>query len=441
MDDLKKMSIQDLGKARADALAKYKALEDNAKAEARSLTADEEAQAEQHIEFAEKVSAEIDDRNKTTNRRARAAAVANSTATATRPYVSEVKEGFEEDPQRGFKSRQDYFKAVMDAGISGVTEDKRLNYLAAVGGDEHSTSNDAYGGYLVPEGFVGGLLTVDPEIDFIASRVQSVPMTSNRVYLNARVDKNHSTSVTGGFRVYRNSETGTVSASRGETERVYLNAESLMGIAYASEELIQDSPLSIAQIVGNSFASEFSSKILDERINGTGVGEFEGVLNSPALVTVPKETGQSADTVLFENIVKMYARCWRPSQAIWIANYNVLPQLMLMNQNVGTAGVPAWQPSARDGVPMTLLGLPIFFTEYCPTVGDVGDLILGNWSQYLEGTRQGITSAESVHVRFVYNERAFRFTMRNDGRCWWRSALTPKKGSDTLSPFVALAAR
>jgi hypothetical protein len=31
--------------------------------------------------------------------------------------------------------------------------------------------------------------------------------------------------------------------------------------------------------------------------------------------------------------------------------------------------------------------------------------------------------------------------MRNDGRSWWRSALTPRKSSDTLSPFVVIAAR
>jgi hypothetical protein len=54
---------------------------------------------------------------------------------------------------------------------------------------------------------------------------------------------------------------------------------------------------------------------------------------------------------------------------------------------------------------------------------------------------QPLQSAESLHVRFEYNERTFRFTMRNDGRCWWRSAITPKKSSTTLSPFVTLAAR
>jgi hypothetical protein len=74
------------------------------------------------------------------------------------------------------------------------------------------------------------------------------------------------------------------------------------------------------------------------------------------------------------------------------------------------------------------------------TLGTAGDLMLVNWSQYLEGTYQPLQSAESIHVRFVNNERAFRFTMRNDGAPWWRSALTPKHSSNTLSPYVRLAA-
>jgi hypothetical protein len=48
---------------------------------------------------------------------------------------------------------------------------------------------------------------------------------------------------------------------------------------------------------------------------------------------------------------------------------------------------------------------------------------------------------ESIHVRFAQNEKAFRATTRNDGQLWWRTALTPKKGANTLSPVVTLAVR
>ena len=124
-----------------------------------------------------------------------------------------------------------------------------------------------------------------------------------------------------------------------------------------------------------------------------------------------------------------------------MANHDTLPQLMLLNQSVGTGGVPVWQPSAREDRPDTLLGRPIFFTEYTDTVGNADDILLCNWSQFLEGVYQPMQSAESIHVRFLNNERTFRFSLRNAGSCWWRAALTPKNSSNTLSPFVGLAAR
>ena len=89
----------------------------------------------------------------------------------------------------------------------------------------------------------------------------------------------------------------------------------------------------------------------------------------------------------------------------------------------------------------TLLGRPIFFTEYCETVGTEGDIILGNWGEYLDGMMTGgMMNASSIHVRFMANQTAFKFWMENDGRPWWTSPLTLKKGS-SLAPWVTLANR
>jgi HK97 family phage major capsid protein len=95
----------------------------------------------------------------------------------------------------------------------------------------------------------------------------------------------------------------------------------------------------------------------------------------------------------------------------------------------------------REDHPDLLLGRPLVFTEFCQTVGTVGDFVLGNWSQYLEGTYQPMQSAESMHVRFVNHERTFKFWTRNAGQPWWKAALTPAKSTTTLSPFVTLATR
>jgi len=88
-----------------------------------------------------------------------------------------------------------------------------------------------------------------------------------------------------------------------------------------------------------------------------------------------------------------------------------------------------------------LFGRPIVMTEFCQTLGDLGDIILINWSQYLEGTYKPLRSAESIHVRFVNHERTFKFWIENDARGWWNVPMEPKNSTSQLSPFVCLSAR
>src|SRR5690606_26773821 len=75
-----------------------------------------------------------------------------------------VKEGFEDDPKRGFKDHREFLLTVMDAGARGYTDDPRLKFMAA-GADEHSTVSDPYGGFLLPIGFSPDIMKVMAEAD------------------------------------------------------------------------------------------------------------------------------------------------------------------------------------------------------------------------------------------------------------------------------------
>jgi HK97 family phage major capsid protein len=87
-----------------------------------------------------------------------------------------------------------------------------------------------------------------------------------------------------------------------------------------------------------------------------------------------------------------------------------------------------------------LFGTPIVAVEQCSALGTVGDIVLADLGQYLLIDRPPQV-ASSMHVRFVYDEMAFRFTYRVNGQPAWKSALTPYKGSNSLSPFVTLETR
>jgi len=180
-------------------------------------------------------------------------------------------------------------------------------------------------------------------------------------------------------------------------------------------------------------------------ISGTGVGQPEGVLNADAGIEITKEAGQVADTIVPENIVKMRARGWgRMTDLMWIVNPDTLPQLYLMTKDVGTGGSIVWMPgNSMAGVPHdTLMGIPIVMSDHAETIGDAGDIILVNWKQYLWGrAASGITSDTSIHLKFDFDQSAFRILEYVDGAAWWSAALTPENSAATRSPIVTLAAR
>lgn len=353
----------------------------------------------------------------------------------------------DEDPKHGFKDHKEFLTCVMNASQTGQV-DERLRSLVSPGGgrnatagsDEHGTYSDPYGGFFVPVSFSPETLRLDPESNPMAGLVRGVPMETPSISFNARVDKDHSSSVSGGLRVYRRKETQTVASSRMEHEQVTLNAMGLFGVAYATEELLARSLVSFVTLLGAGFSDEFNAKLVNERLNGTGVGEFEGVLNSPCKIAVTKEVGQPAATIVKENIDNMRMRSWRYGSAVWLANHGTLAMLRSLVQVIGTGGIAVpYLTVSPDGQAM-LDGRPLYFTEFCPALGTQGDLILCNWSEYLEGTLTSMSNAESMHVRFLEHERTFKFWTENDARCWWRSALTPKNGP-TRSPFVTLETR
>lgn len=427
------MNLSVLRQKRADAVKAMKDLNAKAEKEDRDLTAEEETQ------YAELNKEQASLKSRITRLEKGEELEGDAVATAPRRIVTAVREMADEDPSGGFKGHKDFFTAVMNAGMGRQLDSRLARFQATQGSDEQGTYSDPYGGFLVPTTVAPGVLSVAAEDDPLAGLVTSVPMATTSVKFNARVDKNHSTSVSGGLTVARRPETVDGSTSRMAFEPIQMTVHELFGAAFATESILTDSPGSFIALLQAGFRDEFSNKLISERINGSGTGEFQGILGAACTISVAKETGQGAATILTENIDKMVARQWRASRAVWLANHNTRPQLRALVRVVGTGGAPV-PYFTQEGGRELLDGKPIFFTEHCKTIGTVGDLILADWSQYLEGTYQGLQQAESIHVRFLANERCFKFWLRNDGQPWWKSALTPKNG-DTLSPFVTLATR
>jgi HK97 family phage major capsid protein len=111
---------------------------------------------------------------------------------------------------------------------------------------------------------------------------------------------------------------------------------------------------------------------------------------------------------------------------------------------VGTGGVPVYLPAGgASATPYgSLMGRPVIVTEQCAKLGDVGDIILADMSDYIGIDKGGLESDTSIHLQFLYDEQVFRFRYRFNGAPYTNSPVTTYKGnSNTISPYVALGAR
>ncbi len=353
-----------------------------------------------------------------------------------------------EEGRHGFRSLNHFLHDVRNAAIPGQTVTKAFQDWGAMVTKAASGMNEmvgSEGGFLVPPTFSNELLKRTYENDLLG-RTKSMTTSGNDMTVFAidetsRVDGSRF----GGVRMYWDAEAAQYTGAKPSYNKVELKLKKLTGLVYVTDELIADSGMAMEGHLFDLFAQEAAFKIGDAIVNGTGAGMPQGILNAPALVSVSKETGQAAATLLFENINKMWARLYAPSQAnaIWLINQDVIPQLDGLALNVGTGGLPAYLPAGglSETRYATLKGKPVMPVEFCSTVGTVGDILLVDLSQYITLRKGEAQQASSIHFKFDTGEQAFRITFRVDGKLWWTSSLTPFKGSNTLSPFISLATR
>ena len=344
-----------------------------------------------------------------------------------------------------WKGLWEFAKAVQTAYVPGKKVDDRLSFKAA--GDGLSESVFSEGGALIPEEFAKTILQVALDESQIWNLATRIPMSSNSIKVPYVKTTSNASTLFGGILMYWLAEEAELTASKPALGQIELNLHDLCGIWHATNSILEDSPISLEPILNGMFARALAFRMNEVILSGTGAGQPLGILNAPCMVSQAKKTGQEPDTINGENIFKMWSRLLPSSMknAVWLANNDALPQLMGLHMEMGTAGIALWQPprglaEAPNG---TILGRPLIVTEHCETIGDAGDIVLADFTQYMVGEKAGasIKYASSMHLKFDYNQQTFRIIYRTDGQPWLPSAITPRNSTITLSPFVKLAAR
>jgi HK97 family phage major capsid protein len=304
------------------------------------------------------------------------------------------------------------------------------------------------GGFLVQTDFVNDLLQDLIKSGTLAPKCRPQPISgnANSIKINGVDETSRATgSRMGGIQAYWADEADEKTKSKPKFRKIELNLHKLIGLCYATDELLADAA-ALEGFIRVAFPNEFAFVTDDAILRGTGAGQPLGILNSGALVTVNKETGQKADTITGQNVIDMSSRIFAGSylNAAWYVNQMCLPQLYTMNIPVGLGGQLVFMPpGGLSNAPYgSLLGRPVIPIEQASALGDVGDILLADLNGYILAQKGGIQSDVSIHVRFVYDESVFRFVLRIDGQPVRATVLTPYKGTAaTQSHFVALQSR
>lgn len=334
------------------------------------------------------------------------------------------------------------------ATLSGV----KLRENAATGQNE---SVNADGGYLLSPTVTTTLLKSVRENSFFLPKVRKIAVgnNSNSVEMPYFPDKDRSAANRfGGAKAYWMNEADQYTGSKIKFATRDLKLAKLGALGYATEEILRDSTY-LESIMTDAFVNAMVWEVDEAILFGAGTVEGSkaqptGMLNAAnnALVTVAKDASQAAGSVTAANIIAMWGRMAPEARnkAIWMVNPDIETQLiqMAMQAEGGDSQLVYMPANGLSASPYgTLFGRPIVPNEHMAAAGSVGDIAFINPSEYLWIERDGIRQATSVHVRFEYDEMAFKFTYRCNGVPAWYAATTPAKGSTSRSPYVTLAAR
>ena len=421
--------LRDLQAKKAGLVTTARALTDGAEASARDLTAEEATQFDA-------LRGQIDGINAAINR--------ETTLLAEEATVGIVAEHVLDrstlDEKRGFKSMGEFAMAVQQATTGRKAMDERLSINAAAPGTYGSEGVGADGGFLIPPEFSRQIFTLSQTEDSLLPLTDNIDIGGNSMVF----PKDETTPWgTDGVRAYWQAEATAATATKPKLGTAILRLHKLMALVPLTDELLSDTNALDSYLPGK-VADSIRWKTNEALLFGTGAGQPLGAFSGSAAIVQAKDASQAANTVSLGNIANMIARLPPNSfpRSVWLIAPDAFPSIMSL---MSSGGWPLYMQSnqgAQDSPYGTLMGRPIMISQHAAAFSAQGDISLIDPFFIRAITKAGgIQTATSLHLYFDADATAFRATFRVDAQPKIVAPITQAKGSNTLSPFIQLAAR
>lgn len=429
------MNIRALQQQRAKAVADRRAMLDQ--------VGDGEFSAEDQTRF-DALTKEVDRLDRAIAREAEQIELERSAqaapAAGALPIVTGMRDRREDDPRGGFTNMGEFVHAVYTAGLRNAAVDDRLMIGAAAPTTFGSEAVGTDGGFVVPPEFSGQVFTLALGDDALLPMTDQTPVSGNSMVF----PKDETTPWgTDGIRGYWQQEATAGTQTKPKLGTTMLRLHKLMALVPLTDELVAD------WSAGGSYITPLMARSIRWKTNeaillGTGAGQPQGMFTGNCAVVQAKDSGQATKTVTVSNVANMISRLppGAFAEAVWLIGPDTLPSLFTLT----LGNYPIYLPINQgvQGSPYgTLMGRPIYVSQHAAAFSAQGDIMLiaPTWYRTITKAGAGVEMAQSLHLYFDADAVAFRALFRVDGQPKILNPIAQAKGTNTLSPFIQLAAR
>jgi HK97 family phage major capsid protein len=303
-------------------------------------------------------------------------------------------------------------KAVLESGDS----DARERWVESLPGKAMTEGTGTSGGFLVPPTISSELLELREQDAVLRPLFSSVQVSSDTL----RIASVESGLVAGWVAELAEKPSADLSFAE-----LSVNTFTAAGLAVTSNQLLRDSNPSVDTLINRDLAKRLRAVEEVAFIQGSGVGQPLGIINTPGVDAVEDDSGSTAVDLLDDiqqAITNIYTEFLETPTAIvmhprtWAYIVSAREDDSPTTYIVGPPGGVGRRP--HEGIPGLnagvgqLFGVNVYLTANIPTnLGggtDESRVIVGAFSEGLILDHEGITLDNSKHVYFSTNQTIFR---------------------------------
>lgn len=301
---------------------------------------------------------------------------------------------------------------------------KAAQWIADRGIKDHLESNNALGGYLVPEEFAGEIINLVEQYGVFRANARVVSMSSD-----TRVQPKR----TSGITAYFIGEGASITSSDNGFDNVRLTAKKLAVYTRLSNELNEDAAVDLGAWVAQECARAFAQKEDECGFIGDGTSTYGGIVGATealkaisgtvslikGLQEAAASTGANWGNITLANLNGVVARLPQyadTANAAWYVSRNFYHNVMRKLADAASGNTNETLAMGINREPI-FMGYPVRVAQAMPSAVTTSQVcaLLGDLSQgALFGDRRGIGVSISEHDAFQADELALRAVSRFD---------------------------